>query len=70
MTLIPYGQAPEITQMSEELLNLPASSVTSQLSAILSLELLPIPSVRGYHFDAEFSKLGIQWVAILGPVSN
>lgn len=69
--VFPSGRnTPETLQPCKETLYLPSSAVSSQRPAILGIGSFPSPPVRCDHLNAKASKLRIQWITIIGLVSN
>ena len=64
------GYAPEALQPSEETLDLPSSSVTPQGSSALCFDLFSVDFMRGDHFHTQSGQLGVQWIAVIGFVTD
>ena len=55
---------------SKEAFDNPSPFVAAQAATILRFLLHPIRFVRGNHFDALFSKLLIQWIAVVSAIAD
>jgi hypothetical protein len=59
IALIPHDQPPEVAQMCEQALNLPAPSVAPELPAVLRLKLLTVAAMRRNQLNAKFCEFGV-----------
>lgn len=68
--LIPYDQAPKISQPGEQTLNFPSPPVPAQRAAILGLGTDAIAAMGRDHLDAQLAKSCVQRISIVRPVPN
>src|SRR4028119_1498731 len=68
LPLVAHHQPPEVTQPSEQPLDLPAPLVASELATVLCLGLLPVPSMRSEHLYAPLCECLIERVRGIGAV--
>ena len=69
---LPAGRDPAVTEEpGEKALDLPASDVSSQRSAVLGLRTLAVRSVRRDELDPSlFAELRVEWIAVISSVAN
>src|SRR5215204_174871 len=68
--LVAHYQPSEVTQPGKEALYFPAPLVASEFAAVLCLGLLPVPSMRSDHLYAPLPERLIEWIQVIGPVSD
>src|SRR5436305_3207945 len=63
------NEAPEVLQPSKQPFNLPTSPIPSQTSQVLC-SVLAVTAVRGDQFNSIASQSGIQFVGVVGVVTD
>src|SRR5688572_5433694 len=64
------SDSPKVMQPGKEAFNMPASFVAPQDTTILRFGSLTISAMRGDHFNVEFLQSLIQWITVVGHVTN
>ena len=70
MVFIAHNNTPEVMHPGKETFNMPSSAIASQDTTILRGRFSSVLLVRGDKFNALSSKDLIQWVTVVGPISN
>ena len=70
VVVVPHQNSPEVLEPSEEALDFPSALVAPQGAPILSFGSLAVAPVRGDHLDAVFAQPLIEWITVVGAVTD